>query len=88
MKDGVKKVMGIPTNYVIMEMNVLGHDQIMSIINSGGCSLIEIVYSNSTEINENVVEFFCYDEAAKRMQEGRAGFISAFYCVKKSPRIH
>jgi SAM-dependent methyltransferase len=87
-RDGAKKLLGMPTeaDIVTMEMNTLPSEEIIHLIRSGGCFLIQFSYTNSTEKRHSGrLEFFDRAEALARVADGRAHskFLSGFYFMRK-----
>jgi SAM-dependent methyltransferase len=87
-KDGIKRSLGIRSegNAVTMQMNYLREPEIARIVDVGGCDLIRLDYSNSTEPNHNgKIEFFHKAEAERRAtdERHRSAMLSGFYFIRK-----
>jgi SAM-dependent methyltransferase len=89
LKDRLKRLLGMKTedDVVSMEMNVLPDAEVARAIGNGGCELIRLSYSNSTEPDHNgMVDYFDRPEALKRIEDGsvRSTFLSGCYLLQKT----
>jgi hypothetical protein len=67
------KLLGIKTqaDIVTMEMNALPGEEIADIVRAGGCTLVDLTYSNSTERGRcGMIEFFNRPDAVARITSG------------------